>query len=148
MADFCSLCGYSDINIEELYDKHIKPSFAEDIKILKDGEYSSVGVGVCEHCGMVRFGINNKYEAWAGYYEAEAHNFGVVNKETLELEIFEDDPKYNEQRIIMKYDVVSFELEMKMVEMYCLKHVKKSSSLTDEERDIIGNKYTALMTNL
>lgn len=92
MADFCSLCGYKDIDINDLYERHIKSTLLEDIEELdSDGKFISVNVGgICEHCGIVAFGVNNKLEVWGGYYEGNSRQLGYID-ETLNLIISEVD---------------------------------------------------------
>jgi hypothetical protein len=118
MADFCSLCGYTDIDITALYNELLKPTIAEDIVKLDDGRFLVINLGVCEHCAIVSFGVNNKYEVWGGYYEKENHQIGNVNKDTLELEIFEDDPWYAEQKEKMKVEEKYFKKDIKIMESF------------------------------
>jgi hypothetical protein len=142
MADFCSLCDYGDLNIEEIYNKHIKPDLLNDMKDLKDDEFINVGVGgVCEHCGITSIGINNKYEAWGGYYGESDHKFGCVDKETLELHRFEDDPKYNEQRESMKREIFVIELEQQIIKQYCLDNNKEVEKLVQEDFEAIDSIF-------
>lgn len=134
MSDFCSLCGYGDINIIEIYDKYIRPNILVDIAQMSDDEFSTVGVGgICEHCGIISIGINNKYEAHGYYGEKLTHNFGHLNKETMELIILQDDPKYNEQRKKMEDEFIFLKLEMALIDLYCFKRNKIKSELSSED---------------
>lgn len=116
MADFCSLCGYSDMDIDKAYNDLIKPTLMEDIKKLKKKkQFISVDLrGICEHCGIHKFGINNRFEVWGGYL-GEVHQFGNVNPETLELVIFEDDPKYNDQRKLMEQEMIQMGMDVQLI---------------------------------
>lgn len=139
MADFCSLCDYGDLNIEEIYSKHIKPDLLVNIKDLKDNEFINVGVGgICEHCGIVSIGINNKYEAWGGYYGEGNHQFGYIDKETLELHRFEDDTKYKEQRDNINREYEYMLLEQDVIKQYCLDNNKNVENLVEEDFDFIN----------
>lgn len=141
MADFCSLCGYSDLNISELYDKNIKATILEDIKCLKDDELISMSLpGICcEHCGIVSFGINNKLEAWGFYYNEPNHKFGCVNRETAELIIFDDDHKYSEQRKKMREEEIYMKLEFSLIELYKMRNNKKE--LTNDDFEFVEKIY-------
>ena len=139
MADFCSLCDYGDLNIEKIYNTHIKPDLLVDMKDLKDDEFITVGVGgICEHCGIGSIGINNKYEAWGGYYGEADHKFGYVDKETLELHRFEDDPKYKEQRDKMNREYEYMLFEQEAINQYCLVNNKNAENLVEEDFDFIN----------
>lgn len=114
MADFCSLCGYSDQNIKEIYDEHIRPTIVEDIETLEDGYSITVNIGgVCEGCGLIAFGVNNKFEAHGTYYgEGEKHIFGYVDRNSFELIIDDNDPKYEKQRMFNKLEEENFRKQM------------------------------------
>lgn len=111
MADFCGLCGYSDIDVIDIYNRLIRPDLKKNMKLLiSDKHVIGVNVsGVCEHCGLVSFGINNKYEAIGYYWDDDLHVFGHVDPETLELIIDEDDPKYADVRFSMKQELEQME---------------------------------------
>jgi hypothetical protein len=142
MADFCSLCEYGDINITELYNTHIKSTLVEDIKTMEDDKFMVVYVGgVCEHCGIVSIGVNNKFEAWGGYYKQEPHKFGHVDKETLELIINKDDPKYNEQRERAKRELAFIKFEYSVWDLYCVVKKIDKSELTEEDIQILNDVY-------
>lgn len=143
MAEFCSLCGYNELDITQLYNTHIRPTILEDVKRMSEAEFITIGVGgICEHCGIVSFGINNKFEAWGGYHEEPNHNFGYVDKETLDLIILEDDHKYNQQRKCNGEEEGYFKFENALYNLYCIKHNKVLSELTSEDFDIINKIYT------
>lgn len=148
MAEFCSLCGYGDINIEELYDKHIRSRLLRGINMLDKDHFVSVGVGVCERCGLVSFGVDNQYDVYGVYCgkgdQGERDKIGKVDKETLELEIFEDNPRY----VQMKLEQYGVELELGLIEMYCLRYNKNRDDLTGQEHEMIGKKFEELLTNL
>ena len=108
MADFCSLCGYGDIDIEQLYEDHIRHTTTpETIESMEDGWFVSVNVGgVCESCGLVSIGVNNTFTVWGGYYGSDARIIGHINKETMELVIdVSEDPFYIEQQRWMDEDM-------------------------------------------
>jgi len=108
MADFCSLCGYSDIDIESLYEKWFKKDTSCFKEILKQEDGTPLilnGIGVCEHCGLVSFGVNNKLEVIANYYKDDVLKIGHVNPETFELTLYEDLERYAEQRNRMKKEL-------------------------------------------
>ena len=143
MAEFCSLCGYNELDITQTYNKHLKPIILENFKTMSDDSFLSIGLGgICEHCGIVRFGINKKFEAWGSYYEEPDHKFGYVDKETLELIILEDDPKYNKQRKGMNGEEQYVRFENALYGLYCLKNNKDISELTSEDFDAISKIYT------
>lgn len=118
MADFCTLCGYADLDLKFLYDEFIKPSVG-GCPDLQDKHFLYVNVGgICEHCGLVGFGVNNKFEVFGAYAalnegEEREHKIGWIDKETFEFIIDENDPKYLEQRAAMKFEVECLEKEMK-----------------------------------
>lgn len=136
MADFCSLCGYGDIDIQDLYNRLIRPTLKDDIKLLtSDQHIIRVNVsGVCEHCGLVSFGINNKYEAIGHYWSNEPHQFGYVDPETFELIIDEDDPMYVDVRLRMKK-------EIEIMEKY-FKVYNENKEWIEIQRDIRDNPLT------
>lgn len=149
MSDFCSLCGYGDLNITKLYNTKIKPTILEDVKTMSDSEFIRISVGgVCEHCGIVSFGINNKFEVWGGYYEEPNHKFGYVDKETLELIIIEDDPKYDKQRKHMNEEEYYIKFENALHNLYCLKHNKIILELTSEDFDVISKIYYEIINKI
>jgi hypothetical protein len=119
MADFCSLCGYADIDIVDIYNRIIRPDLKEKMKeLVTDDLLIGVNVsGVCEHCGIVSFGINNKYDV-LGYYFGETglHKFGHVDEETLDLIIDKDDPKYNDIREQAEYEYECILRDIKILE--------------------------------
>jgi predicted NAD-dependent protein-ADP-ribosyltransferase YbiA (DUF1768 family) len=137
MADFCTLCGYDDIDIDKLYNELIKPTLTEDIKTLPtDDYYISVNVGgICEHCGITNFNINNKYEVWGVYFKEPNHQFGKVNPETSELVIFEDDPKYNKQRDSIKRELTQIKIDLQLITELGFENYKKLFNMK------ITNKY-------
>lgn len=141
MADFCSLCGYNDQDIKEIYNEYIKPTIVEDVKTLED-EYSiNVNIGgVCEGCGLIAFGINNKFEAHGTYYgEYEKHIFGYIDKETFELIIDDNDPKYEKQRRLNKLEEENF--RKYMLENDVKKDLYKSKNMAKFSHYVSGNLY-------
>jgi len=101
MANFCTLCGYNDINIKQVYDTYFKPipQLKETIKTLGANYYSSNLGGTCEHCGISSIGINSKFEVFAGFNNVKPQlKIGEINEETLEITIFDNLPEYKEQR--------------------------------------------------
>lgn len=88
MADFCTLCGYGDINLFKLYNDKMKRELVKEMPTLKDGSflYASVDAICCETCGLVGIGIDNKYQVTGNFDETETnHIIGHVDPETLEL---------------------------------------------------------------
>ena len=122
MADFCSLCGYDDINIEEIYNKYFKPTVTrEQIESLEDDHYiqGSVG-GICESCGISGFGSDKNFDVWGFYWsekEPSKRIIGHINKETMDLTIdVSEDPFYIKQEKWMYEDTRA--LLKEMVEWY------------------------------
>ena len=126
MADFCSLCGYDDINITDLYNSIIKPDVEKEISEMSEGEFISVSVGgVCEHCGIVAFGVNNKLEVWSRLYgEDELHHFANINPNSFDIEIIDDSPKYRDTQI---------EKENFLREIQVLEHIAYNLYISDAE---------------
>lgn len=141
MADFCSLCGYNDQNIKEIYDEYIKPIINEDIETLEDDYSINVNIGgVCEGCGLIALGINNKYEAHGTYYgEYEKHILGYVDKETFELIIDENNPKYEKQRMLNKLEEENFRKQMNEIEIK--KDLYKSKNMAKFSHYVSGSLY-------
>ena len=92
MADFCNLCGYNDIHVDEIYEKHIRPFFSlEMAEGLRDDEFFSCGIGgICEHCGLIAVGVDNKFNFLGVFIEAPKRTIGHINKETFDLTLDED----------------------------------------------------------
>ena len=108
MAKFCTLCGYEDINIKQVYDTYFKtiPTLKQTIETLGVNYYSSNLGGTCEHCGISSIGINSNFEVFAGFGNVKPQlKIGEINKETLEITIFDNLPEYEDQREFNKKKV-------------------------------------------
>ena len=87
MADFCTLCGYADINVEKIYEQHIRPVFSlEMAESLSDSEMFSCGVGgVCEHCGLLHVGVDNNFNLRGIFFDKPSQIIGRIDRETFNL---------------------------------------------------------------
>lgn len=81
MADFCSLCGYIDIDIIEIYETRIRPKIQEHLKNGTGWEVS----GICESCGIIMvfpYEIDGKLflcgEFWRGSKGNEFKKIGTI----------------------------------------------------------------------
>ena len=108
MAKFCTLCGYDDIDLKNVYNTYFKSveKLKETIEALGTNYYSSSVGGTCDHCGLSSLAINNKFEVFGGFVNNKpALKIGEINKETLEITIFDNLPEYEEQRNFKKKSV-------------------------------------------
>ena len=92
MADFCTLCGRRDIDVNQIYDEQVKPTIIkEDIEKMDDESFYGCMVGICEHCGLVRIGVNNRFELLGGFYGDGStwviKKIGYINEDNFELTI-------------------------------------------------------------
>jgi|10_taG_2_1085330.scaffolds.fasta_scaffold229006_2 hypothetical protein len=69
MADFCSLCGYGDMDIDAV----LKELYVDRKEIVKmdNGSIYQKGLGICEHCGIVSIGIDRHFNVRGYYFEGE-----------------------------------------------------------------------------
>ena len=94
MAKFCTLCGSNDIDIIGIYNSSYKPipTLKKIIKGLGDNFFSSnVGEGIkCDRCGLSSFGINRKFEIYAGYINTdEIVKIGKIDQRNMNLNLFD-----------------------------------------------------------
>lgn len=91
MADFCSLCGYGDINIDEIYEEYIRPALTEEnIAKLTDGVGMNMGIGICESCGLMAIGVIKDLIVMGHYYNEKSKVIGWIDKDTHEFHVSEE----------------------------------------------------------
>lgn len=71
MAEFCSMCGYCDIDILKMFD---------ELPLPPKGQISYSNVGICEHCGIVAVAKDVKGNCKLGYADFSKGGYKVVWK--------------------------------------------------------------------
>lgn len=108
MTKFCTLCGHTDIDLKNVYNTYFKSieKLKETIEALGTNYYTSNIGETCDHCGLSSLAINYKFEVFGAFANNKpALKIGEINKETLEITIFDDLPEYEEQRKFRKKSV-------------------------------------------
>jgi len=108
MADFCSLCGYSDINIEKLFSDIMKPAINEgQLKGLVDDKTLSLGFWVCEGCGIHGIQVNKQGEVFGNYCKG-TELIGHLNEDNDLL--IDDNTKIYKEVYVGKKKLVELEI--------------------------------------
>lgn len=114
MADFCSLCGYLDID----YDKLIRNNLELIHGLIREQSFCAINGGICESCCSTGIVVNKDYtvEVDGNYY------IGKINKDTFKFEIDENSEQY--RRVYKeKRERLQSELKTMKREIEAIKHI-------------------------
>ncbi len=98
MADFCSLCGYGDLDIDKSYNKLVKPMIESGHLEKMTGEENLQlnFAGVCEHCGIMSLQIHKNRQVFVVLCNSPnvgIEYIGIINQ-NLDLIIDKDSDVY------------------------------------------------------
>jgi hypothetical protein len=129
MADFCSLCGYGDID----YDRIIIANIDKINEFIRKDGFCKVIGGVCEGCCCTSIVINKDYtvEVDGLYY------IGKINKDTFKFEIDENSEQYKKV-YKRKKEMMEAELKTLKREMIAVKHIAYGLYMVGDDPLVMG----------